>query len=102
MDNFKSYYKIEKEITLPSKVENNRLFVFYKEKWCQLSKDPEIFYKRSTIQQYYKADFCKELGLSTNKGKKYSHDYYLKNKKAYNQAAKKYQEKKKAEKIQQK
>ena len=45
MDNFKKYYNIEKDITLQSKVENDHLFVFYKDQWVQLSKknNPDNF-----------------------------------------------------------
>ena len=37
MDNFKQYHSIETDITLQSKVENDHLFVFYKDQWIQLS-----------------------------------------------------------------
>ena len=33
MENFTVYFNIEKEITLESKVENDRLFVFYNNEW---------------------------------------------------------------------
>ena len=36
MENFKQYHKIEKDITLQSKVENNHLFVFYNDQWIQI------------------------------------------------------------------
>ena len=36
MDNFKQCHSIETDITLQSKVENDHLFVFYKDQWVQL------------------------------------------------------------------
>ena len=39
MEYFKTYINIEKEITLESKVENDRLFVFYNNEWVQLSRE---------------------------------------------------------------
>ena len=37
MEDFKKIYKIDKDITLQSKVENNILFVYFNDQWCQLS-----------------------------------------------------------------
>ena len=92
MEHFKKYFNIEKEITLVSKVENDRLFVFYQNQWAQLSleKDPNKCYSPGTLQHKYKSSLLKELGLPTHKGNKYNREYYLKNRKAFCKASKKY------------
>ena len=97
MESFKKYYNIEKEITLESKVENGRLFVFYNDQWVQLSreKNPDRFYKPLTLQYRYDANLCKELRLLIRKGKKYSRENYMKNREYYCNASKKYYAKKK-------
>ena len=61
MENFKKYINIEKEITLESKLENDRLFVFYNNEWVQFSrekkkkkkKNPDKFYGIHIIRQKY-------------------------------------------------
>ena len=97
MDNFKKYYNIKKDITLQSKVENDRLFVFYQDKWVQLSseKNPDKFYGFLTIRRLYRIKLCHEIGL-TEMNKKYNRKYYLKNREAFCKASKKYYTKKEA------
>ena len=53
MDNFKKFHNIETDITLQSKVENDHLFVFYKDQWIQLSykKNPDRFYSNRTLRK---------------------------------------------------
>ena len=65
MDNLKKYHNIEKDITLQSKVENDHLFVFYKDQWIQLSykKNPDSFYSNRTLRNQYDANLCIELGM---------------------------------------
>ena len=79
MDNFKKYHKIESDITLQSKVENDHLFVFYKDQWVQLSKknNPDKFYVHYTLRKRYGSNLCNELGMYNPN--KYSRELYLKN-----------------------
>ena len=77
MESFKKYRDIEKEITLESKVdEKNRLFVFYDNRWIQLSheKNPNKFLGYYTLSRRYDSKLCVELGLR-NPGK-YSKELY--------------------------
>ena len=99
MENFKQYHKIQKDITLQSKVENDHLFVFYNDQWIQLTykKNPDRFYGFLTIRRLYGIKLCNEIGL-TEMNKKYNRKYYLKNREAFCKASKKYYTKKKAEK----
>ena len=102
MDNFKRCHIIKTDITLQSKVENDHLFVFYKDQWVQLSKknNPDRFYSNQTLRKRYGSNLCNELGMYNPN--KYSRELYLKNqesrKKAGKKASKKYYHKKKAEK----
>ena len=59
MDNLKKYYNIEKEITLQSKVENDHLFVFYKDQWIQLSykKKPRQILQQSNTSKSIRQQF---------------------------------------------
>ena len=88
MDNFKKY-NIEKDITLQSKVENDRLFVFYEDKWVQLSckKNPEQFYGFLTIRRLYGIKLCHEIGL-TEMNKKYNRKILSKKKRSILQSIK--------------
>ena len=96
MENFKQYHKIEKDITLQSKVENNHLFVFYNDQWIQLSykKNPDKFYSNRTLRNKYDSNLCIELGMINPN--KYSRERYLKFQESYKKASKKYYDKKKA------
>ena len=98
MDNFKKYHKIKKDITLESKVENDHLFVFYKDQWIQLSykKNPDRFYSNRTLRNQYDANLCIELEMINPN--KYSRERYLKFQESYKTASKKYYDKKKAKK----
>ena len=98
MENFKQYHKIQKDITLQSKVENDHMFVFYKDQWVQLSKknNPDKFYGHYTLRKRYDSNLCNELGMYNPN--KYSRELYLKNQESHKKASKKYYHKKKAEK----
>ena len=94
MESFKNFYNVEKEITLESKVENDRLFVFYNNQWAQLSqeKNPTKFYSSHIIRHRYGTKICRELGISITV-RKYSREYYLKYREAYCKASKNCSEK---------
>ena len=98
MDNFKNFHNIETNITLQSKVENDHLFVFYKDQWIQLSykKNPDRFYSNQTLRKRYDSNLCNQLGMYNLN--KYSRELYLKNQESRKKASKKYYYKKKAEK----
>ena len=98
MDNFKRYHIIKTDITLQSKVENDHLFVFYKDQWVQRSKkiNPDGFYSNQTLRKRYGSNLCNELGM--HNPNKYSRELYLKNQESRKKASKKYYHKKKAEK----
>ena len=66
MENFKTHFNIEKDITLQSKVDDSHLYVFYNNRWIRLTrKDPEKFYSLGTLQSRYDTKFLRELVLST-------------------------------------
>ena len=98
MENFKQYHKIEKDINLQSKVENNHLFVFYNDQWIQISykKNPDRFYGYYTLRKRYGSNLCNQLGMFNPN--KYSRELYLKFQESRKKASKKYYDKKKAEK----
>jgi hypothetical protein len=62
---FEKYHGIAKEIQLKTKVEDGRLFVFYNEKWVQLTrnKNKDKFFGVSTLRSKYSVRLCHELGL---------------------------------------
>ena len=96
METFKNYHNVDKDITLESKVENGKLFVYYNDQWCQLSqeKNTSKFYSYHVIQQKHGVGLCKELGLPTKN--KYSKEHYAKYRHVYLKASKKYNAKMKA------
>ena len=97
MESFKKYHKVEKEITLESKVENDQLFVFYKKKWIRLShtNNPNKFCCPSYIQLKGGVEFCRQLGVPIQPGEKYSKEVYEKTRESRIKASKKYYAKKK-------
>ena len=58
MDNFKKFHKIEKDITLQSKVENDHLFVFYNDQWRKqlYKKIKNCIIKMENFKQYHKIE----------------------------------------------
>ena len=52
IEEFKRFHKIETEIDLLFKIENDRLFTFYNDQWVQLSQErnPKKFYLSSVIR----------------------------------------------------
>jgi hypothetical protein len=96
MDNFKKYHNVEKEITLESKMENDYLYVSYKDKWILLTQKSNVkkFYSFRVIQQHYGAGLCHELGIARYKGKAYSREYYKQNVEKFRDAMKRYKMKK--------
>ena len=91
IEEFKRFHKIETDIDLPFKIENDRLFTFYNDRWVQLSreKNPQKFYSPATLQTYYNTGLLKKLGLSSTK-EKYSKEMYAKYSESYRKASKKY------------
>ena len=97
MDNFKSFYNIQKDIPLKSKVDNNNLFVLYNDAWVRLNykKNPNRFYSFNNLRQTYGTNLCYLLGFENQR--KYSPDYYKKNQKRIMGYQMKYYYKKKRE-----
>lgn len=92
IEEFKRFHKIETDIDLPFKIENDRLFTFYNDKWVQLSQErnPKKYYRSSVIALKYSVELCKKLGMMISG---YSRERYLKNRKSQIRASKKYNQK---------
>jgi hypothetical protein len=98
LKDFEKYHGTSKEIQLKSKVEDGRLYVFYNEKWVQLTQDKnkKKFYEVFTLRSRYSVRFCHELGLIAAQpscDKTYFVEYYEKNRDRIKEHQKGYYEK---------